>query len=691
MSSLPTSYLSPSRPPERTHKHRRSAAISGDFDAYGLGLFSPSNKSINQVIDDDLDMKYNFNNDDDFKNGPDFLFPNNIANPSAKFTECDSLNVSSPQRYMKKHLNSPIKLNNRRSFSQPSLLLQPPQLYLTSFNPSSPLNSQIHNSNQNTPNTKFFLTEETNINNDNVPDAVIDLDEVLNANLHIGEFGNKKDDFFGDDFLSSPFEKNNSSYMNSPYMNPTPLLQQPIQETNDDLEVSDTETDIPSSNFKSNPLLESEDIFNPPTIISNEVYSNSSANSSTSSLKRQFIEKTHSNSSGNSNNSTVIQNQYLPGAVSFSNSSTSATPKRSGAMANRYQTFYNQSYKISNALKYSSSESVNSKPNSRPTSKTSSPQQSSSSLNIAQSYVYSYSSLPQESATPSGTSTPNGTPTTNQSSASLQQSNSVSYNQSMNSPSIQAINPKNCSSPRLLAHSSSLPSLKTRSTKLRYGNDIRYKYNPNKVTSNVNLGSGVENRLSPPPTLVTDNVSSSSKKTSLPKFVTKDNKMDIQTPRLNTSPISIVSDTNSTIISNISTVQSTDHSSLELKEKLIKKSSPPLITVTKGSNDPSPKRSPRRPLTPNEERILKQTIIPPFNKKISSDASIHSNGTRSSENSESSSKTYKDLFQHKHKGKSKSFSIGFNDLSPRVSNNLDDSSSIKSNKSNKIINWFKRK
>lgn len=156
MSSLPTSYLSPTRPQDRTHKHRRSAAISGDFDAFGLGLFSPSNKSINQVVDDDLDMKYNFNNDDDFKNSHDFLFPNNMSNPSAKFVDSDNINVSSPLRLMKKHLNSPISLNQKKSFSQPSLLLQPPQLYPNSFNPSSPLNSQIHNSNQNTPKTKFF-------------------------------------------------------------------------------------------------------------------------------------------------------------------------------------------------------------------------------------------------------------------------------------------------------------------------------------------------------------------------------------------------------------------------------------------------------------------------------------------------------------------------------------------------------
>ena len=86
MSSLPNpSNLALT--PGRRHRHRRSAAISGDFDLVGLGLFSPiantythtlntPNNTTSSEKDDygkggeDLDRHFNFNNEDDFCKKP---------------------------------------------------------------------------------------------------------------------------------------------------------------------------------------------------------------------------------------------------------------------------------------------------------------------------------------------------------------------------------------------------------------------------------------------------------------------------------------------------------------------------------------------------------------------------------------------------------------------------------------------
>ncbi|ODV77674.1 uncharacterized protein CANTADRAFT_30087, partial [Suhomyces tanzawaensis NRRL Y-17324] len=76
MSSLPnlSNHLSVTPLGGGTHRHRRSAAISGDFDAMGLGLFSPSPSS----NEPDFQKHYNFNNCEDFTNKPsssEFSFP----------------------------------------------------------------------------------------------------------------------------------------------------------------------------------------------------------------------------------------------------------------------------------------------------------------------------------------------------------------------------------------------------------------------------------------------------------------------------------------------------------------------------------------------------------------------------------------------------------------------------------------
>lgn len=537
MTSLPTSYLQIDRAndsdkPERTHRHRRSAAISGDFDAYGLGLFSPSKPPVKDDLED-----YCFDNEQDFaKPVLDFSFP-----------KYDVL-VSTPPRYFRKNNN----------FMSPSN--------------SSNLNSPIK-LNKKTPKTKFFLSVENTVNNDNVPDAVIDLDEVLNANLHIGDY--RKDDTSDDELLSSPFLRATTSpNVFSPSSLPNqPLFHQPIQENNDEIYNDDD-----------------DELFNPPHI-SNEVYSNSSANSSSSSLKKP-IEKVSSNSSKDS--------------IKQSNS----TPKRSGAKANRYQSFYDQSFKISNALKCSSSESLTI---TKPTS-------------------------------PKHTHTP-----------------------------LQSSQFKYLKDSHRLAHSSSLPTLQPQRS-MKFRNDYR-----------------TMTKLSPPPSFQNNSSNSPIKHHPKPKDM---NQKDLQSPRqINNSPISIISDTN-TLTSNISTIQSTDHSSLASeKEKLPSSttssntiSSTPAIIVSNDKTDTetvkvpsSPtKKLPRRPLTPNEEKLFKETRIPPFKE------SPRKKGARRPDLKPPPCKS-----GHR---KSKSFTMVLSELSPKLSRgSFDDSASMKLGKSGKFMGWFRRK
>lgn len=195
------------------------------------------------------------------------------------------------------------------------------------------------------------MTEETNIDAENVPDALIDLDEVMNTNSQTGDHGVATSQ---DDFLASPFAKPHTSpFMSSPLsIQNTTLVHQPIPETRADDIAEELEENL------SEYVADDDEIFTHAPNTLTDFYYNGSCNSSSSSLRSfttrataQAIEKTFSNGSKDSYNSG--QNQSSMGSLNTPPS------KRSGAMANRYQSFYDQSYKISNALKVSSSDSVN--------------------------------------------------------------------------------------------------------------------------------------------------------------------------------------------------------------------------------------------------------------------------------------------------------------------------------------------
>ncbi|CAK7906467.1 hypothetical protein CAAN3_08S06326 [[Candida] anglica] len=492
----------------KRHRHRRSAAISGDFDAMGLGLFSPPSTSNHpsrkpSIPDFDLDKNFHFNNQEDFAKPDktmDFSFPNRPSSPET-LDDYHTASAGSPRTFTsppKKHythstnLNSPIRLARK--------------------------SASVHLA----PKTRFFLTEETNINNENVPDAVIDLDEVLSANLHIGEqstgasrsssVGHTRsesapfDMYSEEDSLSSPFLRSYASpFISSPLSSSNNhLFQQPIQEQfTDDIEEISEEPSNTSNKLDSLGAIfavddhqtsstiatpEEELMFPNPQSALVGLYSNDSANSSSSSLRSnttRIASSHHSIEKSFSNDST----NYCSNHSNTNLNSTPGSSKRSGAKATRYQSFYDQSYKISNALKVSSSESIN---------------------------IYhddGTSSLPKEI--------------------------------------------------RILGHSSSLPSLKTTSTVKRNNQKLPrfgeiYRFVPAAPTASIQ-----QTRLiSPPPTVKSQIISQQQFHHPVRVSQSNPNNLHNLSKNVSNSPISMNSEVSSTIISSNATIQSTDHSSL---------------------------------------------------------------------------------------------------------------------------------
>lgn len=363
---------------KKTHRHRRSGAISGNFDVVGLGLFSPpppishgarhsphnsnpaqisSTSAIHQQLllsllmfgtsleSDVLDRHFNFCNEDDFENRTKstlFEFPQKGTLSPALPLLVPAIN--SPLRRLSggsAMLNSPIRLRNRKSVSS-----------------------------MNTP--KLFLTEETTLDEDNVPDALIDLDEILkpsNMLLNDGtdsmagaeprsfhEFAEESGFFQNPRLLALPPTQSCSPFSSPAY------FKQPIREPAD--RAIEEEDDLEETALELPETANHDLMRNTPDCLPNVLVASMSAdmyqlsvNSSNTSLpsieavsqrsvSATLLEKSISNSSRDSTISGL--------AFVRSNS----LKRSSGAKASRYQTFYDQSLKISYALKNLSSESV---------------------------------------------------------------------------------------------------------------------------------------------------------------------------------------------------------------------------------------------------------------------------------------------------------------------------------------------
>lgn len=799
MSSVPdpSTHLSPSSTPlsiRRSHKHRRSAAISGDFDIMGLGLFSPSNDhSTNSPSvpkssanpEDELDKHFNFNNDDDFTNKPkadDFAFPNKTPDLSSISTPPRYFPSANSRKNVAYNLNSPIKLNHRKTLSS---------------------------NNINTSKSRFFLTEETNFNSENVPNAVIDLDEILNANLHIGNelnnYNHKKTellphDIFGsgdDDFFTSPSFLKQNSFSSSPLSIPNniTLFQQPIQEQtsdsiaeeeHDDEEIDDEENiDIITSDTEG-------ELFANPKDCLGGIYSNLSANSSSSSLKSSgnqlnssqskyttshFIEKTMSNSSKESNNSgnNPMMNLGYPNSTPIS--------KRSGAKANRYQSFYDQSFRITNALKFSSSESINIVRSNSGSGQNNSPSTSipnNGNMLIPTKILGHSSSLPSLKSNLKRVLPPHQTPRLNelrykQKPSSPSPSNSPRFN----SPHVTASELDNSMNTINLSKSNSdspvpgasSPSMKSNSVSSEATSTLQA--NNQALTPTQKLAPNTGNSQN----FKVDNINDHSS-----KAFSKSNSLvlTVDTKNVTNSPISVSSEISSTGIST-----STDHSSLisqsdphsdhKSKSITILEQQPvlgtPIIVIAKDADlssssstnstfnqgedhdypsvpktpkdisasgseaefktpliisssslplnrsDSSPKvfsqsipivstppptgvysansynsssslrasptkKSGKRPLSPTEESILKQTVIPAYKPK----------GDKSPERKylESSTQSSTKNSKYRH-SKSKSMSMVMLDLTPRLSNSYNEAVKEAKTKNNRLMSWFRKK
>lgn len=345
MSSV--SFTPQSMTPRRGHGHRRSAAISGDFDAIGLGLFSPtvpsSAKATSSYMDkeyndndnhkvyeyntnEDLDGHFNFNNEEDFCNRTEqnsFAFPNKVH--SSKHSNSFSASFRSPIRRHNHNqlLSSPIKLNHKKSIST-----------------------------SNSPSNNFFLTEETHFDEDNVPNAVIDLDEVINANASSENIGSshKRTElappriFALDEFLASPFSRSSPvPHASSPLSASNTLFHQPIKEL-----VSDDMEDIDRFEHLSYNKLESSDYSNSDVGSAENIkpFYNTDLGRSSSSLHKQ--ERRAFDKNGYKSNISSSQSSIPPFSLAG----------KQYAKSSRYKQFYDQSLRVSSALKDPTPEST---------------------------------------------------------------------------------------------------------------------------------------------------------------------------------------------------------------------------------------------------------------------------------------------------------------------------------------------
>ncbi|CAX41354.1 conserved hypothetical protein [Candida dubliniensis CD36] len=660
MSSLPNpNHLTPNFN-RRGHRHKRSQAMSGDFDAIGLGLFnSPSHIATNALassspppppifsMSDDLDKHYQFNNTEDFSNNPNqgFAFPNTTSSGRLEpYSSSAPLSSKFNQHGPSNSLNSPIRLHQKRGFQ----------------------NTSHFNNNPNQP--KFFLTNETTVNKDNVPEALIDLDDIFKANLHINDNSNSGPlsktahfhkrtesapaNFYYDDFLGSPFIKENA-----------------IEEEEERLEVSfedNEEDEEEDDDIRLHVNHGSDEALPPPSF-----YQSASANSSNSSLKTKTIEKTLSNSSS---------------------SSLFATP-RSGAKASRYKNIYDQSKIISNAMKISSENvsgierTVTPPLNRNNNSKYLNHSSSLPSLKGKRSFSH----VPQlrygdtkRVASPK-TNITIDTPPTPAAGVAVSSSTGLSSSPSSKSPDTQFI---------LELPSASTPS--TSATTLSTSSNLELKKSRNSPTS-VNSEALDSNTTSSTNSTVDTAASPSlaadiTGNTTTPAIVVTNEQTqpDKDPLYINTN----ISSDNTTIEKSASTITPSSGNSTPLVDACVS----PTAVVFPAQEDFEKKgtgpQSPTRPQSPAETRILNETRIPVFKRKSASKSSLTTPSLPSSSSSSTpevgpTTSPPKPQYMNKHDFMHRS-------LFRRRGSNATDTSSVSSvssrlKRTSRIFNWIRNK
>lgn len=324
--------------------------------------------------DYELDRHFHFNNKDDFANPIDhgFAFPKNEFESSEKphssmddDEDEDTLHnySSSPPQGVtytttfRKSLSSPIQLSNRlshsslRQHSAPHLVQSPRHLTYQQLQPQL----QPHH---------YLLQPQLHLQLQelDVPDPVIDLDYILTANLHIGlQLLDDSSVFNTDDFFGSPAIAEEEDAMEDKTLlaqTSTPSSAAGAMLNNNHEEIG--EQDLHELQLEEEELKSKEDddeddeelILPPPT---HNFYSLTNSSSSSFNSVHQ-PQPTSSSSLG----------QAQPPTPSFS----TPTRQRSGAKAHRYQIFYDQSNRISNAMRGSAESIERTNTNTPPLSST---------------------------------------------------------------------------------------------------------------------------------------------------------------------------------------------------------------------------------------------------------------------------------------------------------------------------------
>ncbi|GMF02480.1 unnamed protein product [Ambrosiozyma monospora] len=172
--------------PPRRHRHRRSAAISGDFDVQGMGIFLPPqvnagiSSSGSKSVPSSLSGSPVKNNFATLAGTPSKSSNASVKTPSTPnfiVTDEDTKKTVSPRGDDLESLNSPFKKPNADFISTAS---SGPN----SANSSTDRLSASAQSTTSSSQLRFFITEEAKFDkHSSIPNAVIDLDDILNKPL----------------------------------------------------------------------------------------------------------------------------------------------------------------------------------------------------------------------------------------------------------------------------------------------------------------------------------------------------------------------------------------------------------------------------------------------------------------------------------------------------------------------------
>ncbi|CCH45412.1 hypothetical protein BN7_4994 [Wickerhamomyces ciferrii] len=356
------------QPHRRGHRHKRSAAISGDFDSIGMDFFKspPSNTIIqdNKEIEiNSLPKDYSFGSKRFNQPQPPSLVITDENNQIEKANQSNTSrntsntsNTNSSSSPMKKHtrLNSwAHSLMKKDEPKQPQQSQQQQQTY------QSPSPNDSYKSNQfiygpaPTSNSQYY----------DIPEAIIDLDkaqELIYDPNNINSIPRKKflhrrtesapelEDFLKFKVFSN--DQNNQLNKNNDFMN------------NDNNNNNNTLTTNNNKNSKNSAIFEEDEEDEDEDIISS---TSSGLDSNLTNLPKN--ESTHSLNSNNSlnfklqspatmnSNSNSIFNTPTSIKTNQQQQQQQTTARRGGANAARYQSYYKNSLALSNALKSSES------------------------------------------------------------------------------------------------------------------------------------------------------------------------------------------------------------------------------------------------------------------------------------------------------------------------------------------------